>query len=95
MSSSDSENENENEQIVMGVNVTQFNKPDYSNPMVIEHQKSFEEWLFSKFTKKATSYVLTLAEVDYVRDVLRGNKTITDSNKRLYLIKNNYFYVYI
>ena len=55
-----------------------------------KHQKSFEEWLFSKFTKKATSFVLTLAEVESVRDVLKGLKTITDAYKRHHFKSKRY-----
>jgi hypothetical protein len=57
--SCDSESEPTGPVIVMGVNVTDYNKPDYNNPEVIEHQKSFEEWLDSSYINCNTSFVLT------------------------------------
>ncbi len=75
-SSSGSEDE-----VVEGVNVTKFGKPDYTNPTVKEHQRSFEEWLFEKFTKKGTSYVLTKVEIDEIKDVLIGTKVLKGNKK--------------
>jgi len=46
-SSSGSEDE-----VVEDVNVTKFGKPDYTNPTVKEHQRSFEEWLFESSQKR-------------------------------------------
>ena len=67
--------------LVMGVDVNQFNKPDYSNPAVVEHKRKFEEWLKSKYpiTLKGT-YVKSLEEIEIIRDVLNGaaHKTATD-----------------
>ena len=62
--------------------MTQFGKPDYNNPQVIEHQKSFEEWLFSKFIKKATSFVLSKNEIDDIIEVLKGTKIVENANKK-------------
>lgn len=68
--SESSDSDGERQVVVMGINITQFNKPDYSNPLVLEHQRSFEEWLFTKYTKKGTSSVLTYLEVEDIRKVL-------------------------
>jgi hypothetical protein len=48
----DSSRSGSEDEVVEGVNITKFGKPDYTNPTVKEHQRSFEEWLFEKFTKR-------------------------------------------
>ena len=53
------------DQIAMDVNVTQFDKPDYTDKGIIEHIKSFEEWLETFFAEeKPTSKVLRLASLE-------------------------------
>ena len=61
------------DQIVMGVNVTQFDKPDYTDKGIIEHKKSFEEWLENFYAEdKTTSKVLRLADIDYAKNIILG-----------------------
>ena len=81
MASNICESSGSKDEVVEDVNDTKFGKPDYMNPTVKEHQISFEEWLFEKFTKKGTSYILTKVEIDEIKDILIGTKVLKGNKK--------------
>lgn len=60
------------EQIVLVVNLTGLNKPDYEDSHIIEHKNSLELWLAEVQAEKKTSYVLSLADILEIKDVIKG-----------------------
>ena len=60
-------------QLVLGVDINGFHKPDYQNPEIKVAKEKFDQWLETKTSKpKSTSYIQTVAEIEVIRDVLRG-----------------------
>ena len=59
------------DQVVMGINLTQYDKPDYSNKHVLSHKTSFEEWLDANYADdKSTSKVLRAADLQNINGIL-------------------------
>ncbi len=75
---------------MLGVDLTQMGRPDYTNPEVANQKEIFEEWLFSCFEEKNTSFVMNLAELNSVREVLLGKKQLKTAGERFSLKKKNY-----
>jgi len=60
------------DQVVMGINLTQYDKPDYSNKQVLSHKASFEEWLEANYVDdKSTSKVLRAVDLQKSRKYLK------------------------
>ena len=59
------------DQIVLGVNVTQFHKPDLTDIQILNHKNIFEKWLKEKFNSKKIPYVMTYAEIEVIKDILK------------------------
>ena len=58
--------------ILMGVNIDTINKPDLNEPEVANAKKIFDQWLMDNQVGKSTSYIQTEADVDLIKEVLRG-----------------------
>ncbi len=82
--------QNDDDQIVLGVNVTQFHKPDLTDIQTLNHKNIFEEWLKEKFNSKKTYCVMTYAEIEVIKDILKGHKKIDDPSKRFQFKKKKY-----
>ena len=68
-------------------------KINYEDPNIINHKKQFEEWLFKNCKDSKTSYLINKIEYDEIKDILKGHKTISDSNKKFAFKKKNYLLV--
>jgi len=66
------------DQVVMGINLTQYDKTDYSNKQVLSHKGSFEEWLETNYADdKSTSKVLRAADLQKIKEILEEIVTFT------------------
>ena len=69
--------------IILGVDIESIGKPDYSNPEVVNHKKLFENWLSDNYEKVgATTSVIAKAELEFVKEVLLGNKQYEKATER-------------
>ena len=50
--------------LVFGVDINSFSKPNYNDPQVVNHKTNFEKWLNESCDKTKTSFVLRKTDVD-------------------------------
>ena len=69
--------------VVLGVDVASIGKPDYSDPEVANHKKQFDEWLIKNYEDTAnTSYVISRKSLEFIKEVLLGNKQFKTPTER-------------
>ena len=74
------------------------NPCDYPQEHKEKHKIEFEKWLNNKYngelttetTEVVTSYVMKFAEYEFIRDVLKGIKKITDASQKLDFKRKHY-----
>ena len=68
--------------LVFGVDINSFSKQKYNEPQTVNHKTNFEKWLNETNDKTNTSFVLKKSDVDYIRDIMMGVKTLPDSQAK-------------
>jgi len=76
-------NESNGPNVVLSVDIESIGKPVYTKPEVANHKKQFEKWLLEYYENPGTTtFVITKAELEFVREVILGEKQYEKAHER-------------